>query len=183
MSRWHKPRRRAGAVWAAALRAGACWVAAVWAAGCGGTDEAPPPTAPEAEAEPAPAVITAVAPPDGSREVGPRPLFRWRLPKHLAEPTTVTFNLFEAGSGPEPVRDPSRQRRLATATGLAAGGAEGLDPWKPPGGAVLTGPLADMAGLPPGTWFRWSVRVVTPTRGGHADFYFRTRPPAKEKEE
>jgi hypothetical protein len=37
-----------------------------------------------------------------------------------------------------------------------------------------TGEVRDMSQLAPGTWYRWTVRVVGAGLGEHADFYFRT---------
>ena len=152
------------------LLAAAGVAGAILAAGCG--DE---PAGTETAAPPEPQTVRAVEPAPMARQVSRRPEFRWKLPKQLAQPTLVTFVLAEAGAGDEPATDEADQRRIATATGLADAGPESINLWATPAGCVLTGDIRDMPQLAPETWYRWTVRVVTPGGGGHADFYFRTR--------
>jgi len=146
----------------------------VAAAGCAEEEPATPPSGGDAE-EAATAHIRAVRPGNMSRRVGRRPRFRWKLPKRLQVATHVTFLLAEAGTGAEPVTEQSRQRRIATATGLSASSPEALNLWDPPAGCVLTGEVRDVSQLAPGTWYRWRVRALAPGTAEHADFYFRTR--------
>jgi len=145
----------------------------VAAAGCATEEPAPP--ASEDAANTAPAPIRAVRPKPMKQRASRRPRFRWRLPKRLQKAVRVTFLLAEAGSGAEPVTDASRQRRIATATGLDPSGTEALDLWDPPAGCVLTGEVTDMPQLAPATWYRWRLRAIGPGTAEHADFYFRTR--------
>jgi len=152
------------------LLAAAGAAGAVLAAGCGNEPEGPETAAPLE-----PATIRAVGPAPMAREVSRRPVFRWKLPPHLAQPTLVTFVLAEAGAGDEPATDEAAHRRIATATGLADAGPESINLWDPPAGCVLTGEVEDMPQLAPDTWYRWTVRAVAPGEAGHADFYFRTR--------
>lgn len=148
-------------------------LAAAVAAGCRSepSDEpAPASTPPVPEAR-----IVAVSPTDGAQQVSRRPTFQWRLPPTVEGPRLVSFTLAEAGTGPAPVEDETRQKRLAFASGLHSSSPTGIDPWKPPAGCVLTGDLRDLDQLSPQTWHRWSVRAVSDTDSAQADFYFRTR--------
>ena len=156
-------------------------VVLVMAAGC--TTEAPAPPNGDGAEETGPAHIRAVQPENMVQQVNRRPAFRWKLPKRLEEATHVTFLLAEAGTGEAAVTDEAQQRRIATATGLDAAGAEAFDPWDPPGGCVLTGEVRDISQLAPETWYRWTVRAVGAGAGEHADFYFRTRDTSAVPEE
>jgi hypothetical protein len=143
------------------------------AAGCRSEDEAAP--GPESAGPPEPTTIQAVRPANMAREVSRRPTFQWKLPRQLADPALVSFVMNEAGTGDEPVTDKSAQRRVLTATGLDAAGPEGIDPWDPPPGSIVTGEVTESPQLAPETWYRWRVRVLRQGRAGRADFYFRTR--------
>jgi len=143
----------------------------ILAAGC--EREAPPGPA-TSTSEPPSRDIVAVTPIPMQEGMSRKPAFEWKLPKRLAQATLVSFLLAEAGTGEEPVTDESKQRRIATVTGLDASSPEAFNPWDPPGGCVVTGEIVRMSQLPPRTWYRWRVRAVSAGTGDHKDFYFRT---------
>jgi len=150
---------------------------AMLVAGCGDENSVPPP---ETAGPTEPQTIQAVAPAMMVRRVSRRPQFQWKLPPRMAQPTTVTFLLAEAGTGDQPAADlpdidATDTPRVVTATCLADTSPEAINLWEPPSGAIVTGEIHDMAQLAPDTWYRWRVRVVAPGAAGHADFYFRTR--------
>jgi hypothetical protein len=147
-------------------------LALVLAAGC---QSGPPEGPPTPEKAPEPADIQTVDPRDMAEQVTRRPVFQWKLPKRLAEPSLLSFTLSEAGDGNQPVKDEADLKRVAFASGLQTAGAAGLDPWKPPEGCVLTGPLTEMEQLKGATWYRWSVRALGQREVALSTFYFRTR--------
>jgi len=160
-----------------AHRAGASLLAAislalVLAAGC---QSGPPEEPPKQEKAPEPADIQAVDPRDMAEQVSRRPAFQWKLPKRVAEPRLLSFTLSEAGDGDQPVKDEADLKRVAFASGLQTAGLAGFDPWKPPEGCVLTGPLKEMEQLKGATWYRWSVRALGQSEVALSTFHFRTR--------
>ncbi len=144
--------------------------AAILVMGC---DSGPPEAPPETPPPPTQRNIVALQPRDMAEQVTRRPTFSWKLPPKVASPALVSFTLAEAGD--RPIRDQGGLKRVAFASGLHTKSPNGLDPWKPPPGCVLTGDLTDMNQLKPNTWYRWSVRAASPSDATHADFYFRTR--------
>lgn len=159
---------------AASLARSALVLAIALAAGC--ASEPPAPTPPTPEKPPAePTAIQALEPRDMAEQVTRRPAFQWKLPKRAAEPRLLSFTLAQAGTAAAPEKDEERQVRVAFASGLQTAGLDGIDPWKPPEGCVLTGLLTSMGQLDPGTWYRWSVRALGELEAAHATFYFRTR--------
>lgn len=141
--------------------------AAILVMGC---DSGPPDTPPPLQKD-----IVALQPRDMAEQVTRRPTFSWKLPPKVASPALVSFTLAEAGDGDRPIQDESGWKRVAFASGLHTKSPNGIDPWKPPTGCVLTGEVTDMKQLKPNTWYRWSVRAASPSDATHADFYFRTR--------
>jgi hypothetical protein len=147
-------------------------LALVLAAGC---QSGPPEEPPKPEKAPEPADIQAVDPRDMAEQVSRRPAFQWTLPKRVAAPRLLSFTLSEAGDGNQPLKDEADLKRVAFASGLQTAGTAGLDPWKPPEGCVLTGPLREMEQLKGATWYRWSVRALGPNEVALSTFHFRTR--------
>jgi len=142
------------------------------AIGCdSGPSAAPPETPPPATQ----ADIIALQPRDMAEQVTRRPVFKWKLPPHVADPRLVSFTLAEAGDGDRPVQDEGREKRVAFASGLHTESPEGLHPWDPPAGAVLTGEVTDTDQLKANTWYRWSVRAFSNTGTARTAFHFRTR--------
>ncbi|KPJ72452.1 MAG: hypothetical protein AMS14_07725 [Planctomycetes bacterium DG_20] len=141
------------------------------AIGCeSGPSVAPPDTPPPGQQH-----IVALQPRDMAEQVTRRPAFTWKLPPKVADPTLVSFALAEAGDGDRPVQDETAHKRVAFASGLHVQSPEGLNPWEPPSGCVLTGEVTDTDQLKPNTWYHWSVRAVSDTDATRANFHFRTR--------
>lgn len=136
--------------------------------------EAPAPPAAAEPQEPPAGTITAVHPEPGMQGVSRRPEFQWQLPQRLQAGYHATVLVAKAGTGEEPVVDEAGQERVAMATGLSLASPQTLDLWNPPAGCVVTGEVRDMSQLAPGTWYRWTVRVVGMNVSDRADFYFRT---------
>jgi len=129
--------------------AAAVLAAVALAIGC----ESGPPDVPP-ETPPTQAEIVARQPRDMAEQVTRRPVFKWKLPPHVADPRLVSFTLAEAGDGDQPVQDEGREKRVAFASGLHAESPEGLHPWDPPAGSVLTGAVTDTDQLKANTWYR-----------------------------
>ncbi len=145
-------------------------------AGCEGDPPAPPPAPTPA----APPEIRAVAPVPGAPEVELRPRFRWRLPREIAMPNYVSFVL-DRVAGPEAAGEDEGER-IATATGLHDADPTMLDLFRPPRGAIVTGPVRSMDALAPGTWYRWTVTALDPDSHAAGRFVFRTDPDAAPTE-
>ena len=146
-------------------------VAVALGSGCeSGPAGAPPETPPPSQQE-----IIALQPHEMAEQVTRRPTFKWKLPPKVAGATLVSFALAEAGDGDRPVLDESDRKRVGFASGLHAESPDGINPWNPPPGCVLTGKVRDMTQLKADTWYCWSVRALSDTGAARAAFHFRTR--------